>query len=89
MALTATIRARVDEDLKAQAQDILAEIGITTSQLINMTLKKLVAEKDIPFDTKIPSDRLQSAIDEVNNGIGSTHQYNSIDDLMLDLKNDL
>jgi DNA-damage-inducible protein J len=89
MALTATIRARVDEDLKAQAQDILAEIGITTSQLINMTLKKLVAEKDIPFDTKIPSDRLKSAIDEVNNGIGSTHQYNSIDDLMLDLKNDL
>jgi DNA-damage-inducible protein J len=89
MALTATIRARVDEDLKAQAQDILAEIGITTSQLINMTLKKLVAEKDIPFDTKIPSDRLQSAIDEVNNGIGSTHQYDSIDDLMLDLKNDL
>jgi DNA-damage-inducible protein J len=89
MALTATIRARVDENLKAQAQDILAEIGITTSQLINMTLKKLVAEKDIPFDTKVPSDRLQSAIDEVNNGIGSTHQYDSIDDLMLDLKNDL
>jgi DNA-damage-inducible protein J len=84
MALTATIRARVDEDLKAQAQDILAEIGITTSQLINMTLKKLVAEKDIPFDTKIPSDRLQSSIDEVNNG--EVVAYESIEAMMQDLK---
>jgi len=84
MALTATIRARVDENLKIEAQKVLDEIGISASQLINMMLTKLVAKRDIPFETKTPTPRLQQAIDEMNNG--ETVIYTSIEEMMNDLK---
>ena len=83
MALTATVRARVDENLKIQAQAVLSEIGISTSQAINMFLKKIVSEKDIPFKTKVPSEKLQASIDQINNS--EVVSYSSIEEMMQDL----
>jgi len=84
MSLNATVRARVDESLKFNAEHILKEIGLTTSQAINIFLKKVVSEHGIPFELKVPSDRLKIAIDEVKNSEGSYHD--NIDDMMKDLK---
>lgn len=89
MALTATVRARVDENLKLQAQTVLSEIGISTSQAINMFLKKIVAEKDIPFKTKVPSARLQQAFDEVDRDEGETYEVNSYEELVEALKDNV
>jgi len=84
MSLNATVRARVDEHLKVDAETILKEIGLTTSQAINIFLKKIVSEHGIPFELKVPSDRLKIAMEEAKNLEGSYH--NSIDDMMKDLK---
>lgn len=89
MALTATVRARVDENLKNEAMAVLDKIGISTSQFINMTLTKLVATQDIPFETKVPTQRLLDAMEEADNNIGELISYTSIEDMMQDLKNDL
>jgi len=43
--LNATVRARVDESLKSSAEQIFQEIGLNTSQAINIFLKKVVATK--------------------------------------------
>jgi len=64
MSLNATVRARVDETLKFEAENILHEIGINTSQAINIFLKKVVAEHGIPFELKVPSARLKIAMEE-------------------------
>ena len=84
MYLNATVRARVDETLKVEAENIFHEIGLNTSQAINIFLKKVVAEHGIPFELKVPSNRLKLAIDEAKNNEGTYHD--NIDDMMRDLK---
>ncbi len=45
MVATAFIRARVDEDIKQQAATVLAEMGLTVSDLMRMTLTKVAKDK--------------------------------------------
>jgi len=84
MSLNATVRARIDESLKFDAETILKEIGLTTSQAINIFLKKVVSEHGIPFELKVPSDRLQTAMEEAKKSQGTYHE--SIEEMMKDLK---
>ena len=86
MPLNATVRARVDESLKFNAELVLKEIGLTTSQAINIFLKKVVSEHGIPFELKVPSSRLKSAMDEAKNSQGTYHD--DIDDMLKDLNLD-
>lgn len=53
MALDATVRARVDSKLKEDVEEILAEIGLSTSQAITMFLKGVKRERGIPFELKV------------------------------------
>ena len=69
MALEATIRARCDADLKNSAEAIFKELGITTSQAINMFLAKVKREKGIPFELKIPNIITANAMEEAQKGI--------------------
>ncbi|EER7818905.1 TPA: type II toxin-antitoxin system antitoxin DinJ, partial [Escherichia coli] len=50
MAANAFVRARIDEDLKNQAADVLAGMGLTISDLVRITLTKVAREKALPFD---------------------------------------
>ncbi|MDD5052280.1 MAG: type II toxin-antitoxin system RelB/DinJ family antitoxin [Sulfuricurvum sp.] len=70
MSLNATIRARCDADLKDTAEAIFKELGITTSQAINMFLAKVKIEKGMPFELKIPNETTQLAMNEAKEGIG-------------------
>jgi DNA-damage-inducible protein J len=62
MALEATIRARCDAELKVSAEAIFKQLGITTSQAINMFLAKVKNEKGIPFELKIPNEKTAQAM---------------------------
>ena len=66
MPLDTTVRARVDSKLKKEVEEILAEIGLTTSQAITMFLKAVVRERGIPFDLKIPNVTTLKAMQEYN-----------------------
>jgi DNA-damage-inducible protein J len=72
MALNATVRARVDVNLKAEVEEILSQIGITTSQAINIFLNSIKRERGIPFELKIPNDETLNAMKEARDGIGET-----------------
>ena len=69
MAMEATIRARCDADLKNAAEAIFKELGISTSQAINMFLAKVKREKGIPFELKIPNEITANVMIEAKNGI--------------------
>ena len=69
MALTATVRARVDAELKQNVEQILSQIGLSTSQAINLFLKRVERERGIPFELKIPNDETMQAIEEAEAGI--------------------
>ena len=69
MALTATVRARIDAELKRNVEQILSQIGISTSQAINLFMKRIERERGIPFELKIPNDETMKVIEEAEAGI--------------------
>ena len=69
MALDATVRARVDAQLKKDVEQILSEIGLSTSQAITLFLKGIKRERGIPFELKIPNEETLQAMREVEEGI--------------------
>jgi len=69
MALDATVRARVDAQLKKDVEQILSEIGLSTSQAITLFLKGIKRERGIPFELKIPNEETLQAMEEAEKGI--------------------
>ncbi len=61
MAATVFVRARVDEDIKNQAAAVLADMGLTVSDLLRITLTKVAKDKTFPFDLSNESQRKQQA----------------------------
>ncbi len=55
MADQTFIQVRVDDKLKQEATDILDSIGMDMPTAVRMFLKKIVMERGLPFDTKLPS----------------------------------
>ena len=49
MAKTATLRARVDVNQKAAAEAVLAKLGLSASDAINLFLNQIVIQNAIPF----------------------------------------
>lgn len=54
MAKTANLYARIEPDIKEQAEGILSALGIPVSNAINMFYKQIILQNGIPFDVKLP-----------------------------------
>ena len=55
MAATAFIRARIDESLKNEAAAVLAEMGLTVSDVVRIAITKIAKEKTLPFEMRLPN----------------------------------
>ena len=55
MAKTATITTRVDPELKTNIEEILTQLGMNTTQAINMFLKQLELRRGLPFEVQLPA----------------------------------
>jgi len=69
MALNATVRARIDAELKEDVEKILSEIGLSTSQAITMFMKGIKRERGIPMELKIPNELTMQVIEDARNGV--------------------
>ena len=58
MAKTANLYARIEPEVKEQAESILETLGIPASNAINMFYKQIILQRGLPFDVKIPKSRL-------------------------------
>jgi DNA-damage-inducible protein J len=61
---TATVYARVDENIKAQAIEILASMGMTISDAIRVFLTRIATDKEPPFELKVPNATTLAAMAE-------------------------
>lgn len=55
MEKNAAIYVKIDANDKIMAEDILRQLGVTPSSLIQMLYKQVIATRGIPFDVRIPS----------------------------------
>ncbi len=54
MARTSNIFARVEPEIKDQAEKVLDQLGIPMSNAIGLFLRQVVLQRGIPFDIKLP-----------------------------------
>ena len=84
MSRTAFIRARVEPELKENAEHVLHEIGITPTQAITMLYKRISHDQEWPLELKMPNDETRLVFEETDKGIGLIECKN-VDDLFKQL----
>ncbi len=74
----------IDADVKKQAQELFADLGMDLSTAINIYLKKALAEQGIPFEVtrKVPNAVTAKAIADSENGDDVYGPFDSVEALM-------
>ena len=62
MHKSAFIRARVEPDIKAMAEDLLDQMGISPTQAVTMLYKRIIRDQEWPLELKIPNATTEKAI---------------------------
>ena len=68
MTSTAFVRARIDEKLKNEAALVLAEMGLTVSDVVRIALTKIAKEKALPFDMRVPNTKTIETLEKSDKG---------------------
>ena len=61
-----TVRARLEPDLKAEAEMILEKLGISTTEAIRIFFKQVQLQRGMPFDLKLPNETTIKALDDAH-----------------------
>lgn len=56
------VRARIEPDIKQNAEAILKNLGLSNSQAIGLFYKQIILNQGLPFDLKIPNEETQEAM---------------------------
>lgn len=68
MAKTETVRARIEPELKREAEAVLKELGLSTTEAIRLFYRQVALRKGLPFDVKIPNAETLEAMREAKEG---------------------
>ena len=83
MSKNAVIRANVDEDVKQQANAVLAGMGLTMSDAVRILFARIAAEKQLPFIPLTPNSENLAAMEELEND--DLESFESVEKLFEDL----
>ena len=86
MAATAFVRARIDETLKDEAASVLADMGLTVSDVVRIVLTRIAKEKALPFALEVPNAETRAAMEEARSM--SRARFANADELFHDLEED-
>lgn len=65
---TATVRARIEPKLKHDVESVLAQLGLSFSEAIELFLTQVKLNNGIPFDIRIPNKATQKTFEDTNKG---------------------
>jgi addiction module RelB/DinJ family antitoxin len=57
MQRTSSVFARVEPEIKEQAEQVLSQLGIPMSNAIGLFLRQVIMQRGIPFDMKLPTQK--------------------------------
>ena len=60
----ATLRARIDEETKAQGNAVLDAIGLSVSDAVRLLYHRLIADQAFPLELKVPNAETRAAMAE-------------------------
>jgi DNA-damage-inducible protein J len=83
MTQNSVVRARIDEATKTEAAAVLATMGLSLSDAFRLLLKRVAAEKALPFEPLVPNAETVEAMKAARRGDLVT--VGALDDLFQDL----
>jgi DNA-damage-inducible protein J len=86
-ATTTMVHVRINEQVKAQATEALASMGLSVSDAVRVFLTRIAAEKQLPFALRVPNAETRAAMAEAD-AIAAAHsaRFASADDLFRELE---
>jgi DNA-damage-inducible protein J len=79
---TANVLARVEPDIKEQAEEIMTKLGVPASVVINMLYKQIIMTRSIPFPLSIPGAPM--ARDEMDSAVFNAMMQRGLDEAKAD-----
>ena len=80
MAKTAMIRARLEPDLKRDAETVFSTLGLSPTEAITLFYKQVTLHHGLPFEVRIPNAETRDALEQAARKEELT-EYASLDDL--------
>ena len=68
MTENSVVRARIDEETKREAAAVLATMGLSLSDAFRLLLKRVAAEKALPFEPLVPNAETVEAMKAARRG---------------------
>lgn len=65
---------------------MLSAMGLSVSDAIRLMLVRVVSDKALPFDVRVPNAETQAAMRDIQQG--KVSRFDSVDALMADLNDD-
>ncbi len=61
-----TVRCRINPEVKVKAEEVLASIGMSTSDAMRLFLKQVAVRGVFPLELKVPNQKTINAFQEKN-----------------------
>lgn len=70
MPKSATIRARVEPQLKERAEAMLDEMGLSVTAAITLFYRQIIQRRALPFEVRLPNAATRRAMQAARSGRG-------------------
>jgi DNA-damage-inducible protein J len=81
--MRASTSIRIDNEAKAITIEVLKQYGLSLSDGINLFCKQVALTHSIPFELKVPQERMKVALEELEAKNGE--KFKNMEDLKRDL----
>ncbi len=68
MSKSATVRARLEPELKDHAETVFRRLGLNPTQAITIFYKQVELRNGLPFDVAVPTDATRRAFEATDAG---------------------
>jgi len=68
MPKSASIHARIEPELKEEAEAILKELGLNSSQAITLFYQQIKLNRGLPFMVRVPNETTRQTLDDTDAG---------------------
>ncbi len=80
----ANINIRIERELKANVEKILQNLGISTSQAIQIYFSQILNHSGLPFEMRIPNNTTMNTLQNTDDR-KNLHQFPNKEELLKDL----
>ncbi|MFK5893289.1 MAG: type II toxin-antitoxin system RelB/DinJ family antitoxin [Pseudomonadota bacterium] len=77
-------RARMDDELKDRAEQILKSIGLSASDAIRLLYKQIIIRSEFPLELKVPNSTTLAAFEEGDKNLDQLDNFSSFNELLND-----